>query len=57
MTRISSNKIVPTESCRLLRGAGYPYYEYLFELRTEITVGCDGFGNRYYVRAWKCLIR
>jgi len=46
MTRISSNKSVPTESCRLLRGAGYPYYEYLFELRTEVTVGCDGFGNR-----------
>ena len=46
MTRISSNKSVPTESCRQVRGAGYSYYEYLFELRTELTVGCDGFGDR-----------
>ena len=34
----------PTESSRVMRGAGEASYEYLFELRTEliIIVGCDG---------------
>ena len=34
----------PTESSRMMRGAGEASYEYLFELRTELTiiVGCDG---------------
>ena len=43
MKRTSSKKYTPTESCRLMRGAGRAFYEYIFELRTEIKkVGCDG---------------
>lgn len=38
----------PTESCRMVRGAGEVYCEYILELRTEgDLVGCDGPCNRY----------
>ena len=43
MKRTSSKKYTPTESRRLVRGAGRTFYEYIFELRTEMKkVGCDG---------------
>ena len=43
MTRTSSKKYTPTESRRLVRGAGRAFYEYISKLRTEMwKVGCDG---------------
>ena len=40
----------PTESSRMMRGAGESISEYISELRTEIMdrrVGCDGMPKRY----------
>ncbi len=46
MTRTSSKEKSPTESRRLVRGAGRIFYEYISKLRTEPCfineVGCDG---------------
>ena len=50
MTRTSNKEQTPTESCRLMRGAGSTFYEYISKLRTEMKiVGCDGF-TRYRER-------
>ena len=48
MTRTSNKEQTPTESSRLVRGAGSTFYEYISKLRTEMEVilynrvGCDG---------------
>ena len=36
MTRTSNKEQTPTESCRLMRGAGSTFYEYISKLRTEM---------------------
>lgn len=36
MTRTSSKEQTPTESRRLVRGAGSTFYEYISKLRTEM---------------------
>lgn len=45
MKRTSNELYTPTESRRLVRGAGRAFHEYISKLRTEIfikRVGCDG---------------
>ena len=38
MTRTSSKKYTPTESRRLVRGAGRIFHEYISKLRTEMKI-------------------
>ena len=38
MMRTSNKGISPTESCRMVRGTGRVFYEYISKLRTEYHV-------------------
>lgn len=53
MKRKSNDIRENTESNRLMRGTLELYYEYIFELRTELLVGRDGF-SAHVIVLWYC---